>query len=330
LLGWLVLPQSTPASARSGHAAARRERFDWLGATLFAVAIVAALVALTYANSWGLASTRFAAVGAVALVALAVFLAVERRAAHPLVDLSLFRRRLFSAGITAGLLSYAVLFGALFLVPFYLERILSHAPNEAGLLLSPVPVALGVVAPLSGVVTDRVGSRLPTVAGMVLAGLALAGLAAFSLVPLPVIVVLLGALGIGLGLFTPPNNSAIMSSAPSHRLGVAGGILNMTRSLGTSLGVALTGAVLAAFLAAETGAHVEGTVNLAPATLAPAFRATALFLAVLAALAAVISLARGPRPEHASTGAPMSAAGTGQSERERRERQLAGAEALGV
>jgi EmrB/QacA subfamily drug resistance transporter len=330
LLGWLVLPQSTPASARSGHAAVRRERFDWLGAALFAVAIVAALVALTYANSWGLTSTRFVAVGALAGIALAVFLAVERRAAHPLVDLSLFRRRLFSAGITAGLLSYAVLFGALFLVPFYLERILGHTPNEAGLLLSPVPVALGVVAPLSGVVTDRLGSRLPTVVGMVLAGLALAGLAAFALVPLPMIVVLLGALGIGLGLFTPPNNSAIMSSAPSHRLGVAGGILNMTRSLGTSLGVALTGAILAAFLAAETGTHVEGTVNLAPATLAPAFRATALFLAVLAALAAVISLARGPRPESVSAGAPASAAGTGQSDQERRERQLAGAEALGV
>jgi hypothetical protein len=88
--------------------------------------------------------------------------------------------------------------------------------------------------------------------------------------------------------------------------------------------------VLAVFLAVETGTHVEGTVNLAPATLAPAFRATALFLAVLAALAAVISLARGPRPESVSTRAPASAAGTGQSDQERRERQLANAEALGV
>jgi MFS family permease len=174
-----------------------------------------------------------------------------------------------------------------------MERILGHDPATTGLLLSPVPVALGVLAPISGVVTDRIGSRPPTIAGMAVAAVALLLLAAVPLAPAVVMVVALALLGIGLGLFTPPNNSAIMSSAPSHRLGVAGGILNMTRSLGTSLGVAATGVVLALRLSTHAGHAVHGTADLTPAVLLPAFRETLLFLAAIAALAAVISALRG-------------------------------------
>src|SRR5439155_4179307 len=136
-----------------------------------------------------------------------------------------------------------------------------------------------VLAPIAGVVTDRIGSRGPTIAGMAIAAVALLLLAAFPLAPVVVILVALTMLGIGLGLFTPPNNSAIMSSAPSHRLGVAGGILNMTRSLGTSLGVAAAGTILALRLSAHAGPVVHGTADVAPAGLLPAFRATLRLLA---------------------------------------------------
>src|SRR5205807_5007827 len=118
-LGFIILPQTASSAEARAKAAAQRERFDWLGAGLFAPAIVAGLVALTYGNSWGWTSLRLAGMLAAAIALLAVFLAVEHRAEHPLVDLSLFRVRLFSAGIVAGLLSYAVLFGSFFLVPFY-------------------------------------------------------------------------------------------------------------------------------------------------------------------------------------------------------------------
>jgi EmrB/QacA subfamily drug resistance transporter len=323
-MGWLVLPQTHPTDATGER---RRERFDWLGAGLFGPAIAAALVALTYANTWGWTSARLVATTGVAAVLLATFLVVEARAEQPLVDFALFRRRLFSAGISAGLLSYAVLFGALFLIPFYLERIRGHAPDETGLLLSPVPLALGILAPIAGIITDRVGSRLPTVAGMAIAAVALLVLAALPRAPEPLLLFDLALLGVGLGLFTPPNNSAVMGSAPTHRLGVAGGILNMTRSLGTSLGVAATGAVLAVRLAARMGAHVERTTDVPPALLLPAFRETLLFLAVLSAAAAAISLARGAKvPVDEASGHPAKGA-TGAQET---ERQIAAAEALGV
>src|SRR5438552_3505303 len=155
-------------------------------------------------------------------------------------------------------------------MPFYLERILGQSAARTGLLLTPIPIALGVLAPIAGTLADRIGPVAPTVAGMASAALALATLAlAPDASGLPATLGLLALLGIGLGLFTPPNNAAVMGSAPAHRLGVAGGILNMTRSLGTSLGVAATGAVLAVRLSARLGAQVQSTIDAHIAELLP-------------------------------------------------------------
>jgi EmrB/QacA subfamily drug resistance transporter len=290
VLAWLMLPCSVSARDRA------QERFDWVGAMLLGPSVALALLALTFANDWGWTSPQFLLASMSAALCVGLFLAAERRAISALVDMSLFCSRTFSVGIVAGLLSYAVLFGSLFLIPFYLERVLSRTPAEAGLLLSPVPLALGVMAPVSGTLTDRFGSRLPTVTGMLLSAVALAALALFPTASVSVMLGVLAVLGIGLGLFTPPNNSAIMGSAPPHRLGVAGGILNMTRSLGTSLGVALTGALLAMLLSAQAGGHVEGTLDVDVAVLQVAVHQTLLFLAALAALAGLLSAIRGGAP----------------------------------
>jgi EmrB/QacA subfamily drug resistance transporter len=288
VLGWLVLP-TTP----NVEAGARRDRFDWVGALLLGPSVALLMLALTFGNEWGWTSPALIGVTLLAALCLGLFVATELHADSPLVDLSLFASRMFTIGIMAGLLSYSVLFGSLFLIPFYLERILGNTPAEAGLLLSPIPLALGVVAPLAGALTDRFGSRLPTVTGMLLSALALLALAVMPDLSLPLTLLLLGVLGVGLGLFTPPNNSAIMGSAPERQLGVAGGILNMTRSVGTSLGVALTGALLALLLNAATGAHVDSTLDVAPAALDVAFHQTLLFLAALAAVAGLLSAVRG-------------------------------------
>jgi MFS family permease len=245
---------------------------------------------------WGWTSPLLLLVGLAAVVCLAAFWWTEGRSTSPLVEPALLRARAFSLGLLSGLLSYAVLFGSLFLLPFYFERILGQTPAQTGLLLTPVPIALGVMAPVSGVLVDRHGPVLPTVTGMLAAALALTGLALAPGGVLPVTLALLALLGVGLGLFTPPNNSAIMGSAPAHRLGVAGGILNMTRSLGTSLGVAATGAVLAVLLASRLGAQVARTTGAPPSALLPALDQTLLFLAAVAVLAALLSATRGGQP----------------------------------
>jgi EmrB/QacA subfamily drug resistance transporter len=290
-LGWLVLPCTSRAAV--ADAAAEPERFDWLGAALLGPAVALILLGLTYGNTWGWMSPQLLLVGLAAAASLATFWWAEGRSASPLIDPMLLRVRTFSLGLLSGLLSYAVLFGSLFLLPFYLERILGQSPARAGVLLTPIPIALGVMAPVAGTLVDRIGPVPPTVAGMLAAAAALLGLALTPVGSLAATVALLALLGVGLGLFTPPNNSAIMGSAPAHRLGVAGGVLNMTRSLGTSVGVAAAGAVLAIRLAARLGTQVARTTDAPPDALLPAFHETLLFLAVLAVVAALLSATRG-------------------------------------
>jgi EmrB/QacA subfamily drug resistance transporter len=300
IMAWFILPQTV----RAGEAGPP-ERFDWWGALTFALAVALALLSLSFGSTWGWTSPRLLACLVVTLAAGALFLVIERRALFPLVDFQLFRNRIFSCGILSGLLSYAVLFGALFLVPFLLQRILGYTPVRTGLLLTPVPVAIAILAPISGLMSDRLGSRLPTMVGMAIAATALVALSLEQSAAIVIVLGILALLGVGLGFFTPANNSAIMGSAPLNRLGVAGGVLNMTRSLGTSLGVAASGAVLELALAAIEGHPVQPTLGIPVAELLAGFRDTLLFLAGLAVLAGLIASLRGgaaasPRTEAAA------------------------------
>jgi len=290
VLGWLVLPRTSRAAI--AEVAHEPQRFDWLGAALLGPAVALILLGLTYGNTWGWISPRLALTVALAGVCLAAFWIAESRSASPLIDPALLRVRSFSLGLGAGLLSYAVLFGSLFVMPFYLERILGRTAAQTGLLLTPIPIALGVLAPIAGTLADRIGPVAPTAAGMASAAVALAALALLPDPSLSATLGLLALLGIGLGLFTPPNNAAVMGSAPPHRLGVAGGVLNMARSIGTSLGVASTGAVLAIRLSARLGTPVARTLDAPPDVLLPVFHETLLFLAGLALLAGLLSTVR--------------------------------------
>ena len=102
----------------------------------------------------------------IGLLLLIGFVRREQCTISPLIDLGLFRNAVFVAGNVAGLLSYATLFGAFFVLPFVLERAYGDSSFTAGLRLSVIPVALGLVAPLSGALYDRLGARFLTVSGM--------------------------------------------------------------------------------------------------------------------------------------------------------------------
>jgi len=136
-------------------------------------------------------------------------------------------------------------FGVLLLIPFYLERGLGFGAARAGLELMAMPLAFGIVAPLAGRLADRLGARPLTVTGMglVTSGLILQGALRPST---PGLLVLLAVIGVGLGLFTSPNNASIMGAAPEQQAGMASGVLNMSRGMGTALGLAVTGTVFVA------------------------------------------------------------------------------------
>ena len=134
------------------------------------------------------------------------------------------------------------MFGILLLIPFYLERGLGLGSARAGLELMAMPLAFGIVAPFAGRLADHVGARPLTVSGMTLVtlGLVVLGAARPSTIWL---LVLLAVIGVGMGLFTSPNNASIMGAAPEQQAGMASGVLNMSRGMGTALGLAVTGSV---------------------------------------------------------------------------------------
>jgi EmrB/QacA subfamily drug resistance transporter len=259
--------------------------FDWPGFALFFVAVVALFAGISFGNTrgWTSPSILLLLVGGAGVAC--AFVRRERRCAHPMLDLQLFGRSRFSAGISSGLLSYLVMFGVLFLVPFYLERGVGLGSGPAGVELMVMPVALGITAPVAGRFADRVGARRLTVAGMMTVAGALVTLALLR-PPTGAFLMLLALVGVGMGLFTPPNNAAIMGSVPPAQSGVASGVLNMTRGVGTALGLAVTGLV---FDQAGGGSLVSPQVD-------HAFSVTALVLAVVAAAAGLIAGVRGGGP----------------------------------
>ncbi|HZD87179.1 MAG TPA: MFS transporter, partial [Gaiellaceae bacterium] len=135
--GWFLIPRSRELQERT--------RFDWLGLVLFAPALSALLVALSYGNQLGWATAAVIGALAAAVVLGGGFLLHERRTRAPMIDLRLFARAAFSAGIASGLLSYLVLFGALFVTPFFLESDRGLSPGATGALLTALPIALGLV-----------------------------------------------------------------------------------------------------------------------------------------------------------------------------------------
>jgi EmrB/QacA subfamily drug resistance transporter len=293
--GWLALPRA--AVTTSG------KRFDWGGAVLVGPALILLVATLNHLASWGVGSPITLGCLAGAGAMLWLLARRERRAASPLIDPRLFASLAFRCGAVAVACAYALLYGVFFLMSFAQEHGYGESPAQAGLRLALIPVALGLAAPFSHVVKERLGERRVGMLGMALClgCIAILFIAAgmpsrhHLLDPLAYVMV-----GVGLGLFIAPNNNATIAAAPAALSGTAGALLNLMRVLGTSLGVAAGAAMLGWRLRVEAGAGQDWMTADAGSLLA-AFQGSLPVLAVLAvgaALAARVA-ASGPRHEQA-------------------------------
>ena len=244
---------------------ARGERFDLLGALLIFAALMALSLALTTGQARGFDDGWVLALFAAAVGSGVLFVAVERRVASPIVDLRLFRDPTLGIGLLTGLLTFVSISGVIFLMPFYLGGVLGYPPAQVGLLMAVVPLVLVAMAPIAGILADRYGPRPVTVVGMLLlvvGYLAVATLdehttpAGYLLRFLPV--------GLGMGTFQTPNNTAIMGAARRGASGVTGGLLALTRTLGQVVGTVVLGSVWAARAVAWAGAPIGSDATLLP------------------------------------------------------------------
>ncbi|HEY6197869.1 MAG TPA: MFS transporter [Candidatus Binatia bacterium] len=243
-----ILLDDKPAHAKRG------EPFDFVGTATFAVGLTMLLLALT-AGQKGLWNHPLVQAGFVlAALFIASFILWEARTPHPLLDLALFRIRLFAAGNFARLSSFVSVSMNQLLMPFFLQLALGLDTFQSGLLVATASIGLGVLSPFTGYLSDRIGARLLSSAGLTLMALAFFTLGMLDLDASRLDVALrLGLLGVGFGLFQTPNNNALMSSLPADRLGVGSSFLSIVRSLGLSVGVATASAIVNARLIAITG-----------------------------------------------------------------------------
>ncbi len=218
---------------------------------------------------------------------------------EPLVNFGAFRNPVFASSTATLFLAFVSLFAAVFLVPFYLERVAGQTPGEVGRVLVVIPLLLSLVSPVSGALSDRLGSRALATFGLLLTGAGLLLLAAFiGREPghSPGLVAVLGSLfvvGLGQGLFQPPNSSAAMGAVPATRLGFAGGLLATMRNLGMLCGIGLAAAIYEGRELAHIGRVGGGAIETTRAAAALGVRDALLVAAAIAVLASFVALARG-------------------------------------
>ena len=279
-----ILPAETPRTGQT---------FDIRGAALSGLSLFALLLALSEGQTWGWTSPATLAFIGLALVLGGLFVLAERASVQPLIDLALFRIRPFAFGLASVIVAFAGLFTATFLLPFLLVRGEGYTAVQAGLLLTPVPISMAIVAPFSGAASDRWGPAIPASAGIVVMVVALLSLttlpAGFAL---PDLVWRLVLLGVGQGLFMSPNSSAVLGSVPGRRVGTASGILAQMRVNGQALGIAISAAVVASRLPVHL-AELGGAPADQAAALAAAIHDAFVVAALVCSIAIVTSLVRG-------------------------------------
>ena len=256
-LAWRYVPDLKPTG---------RQRFDYWGAITLFVSLLALLLALTVGQERGFTNPAILALFGVWAIFLVLFVTIQTRIEQPMVDLSLFKNKLFSINLITGFITFVTIAGAIILLPFYLENVLGYTTREVGLLLAVTPIALGIVAPISGSLSDRLGVRPITMSGLIILAIGYASLSTLSIdTGTPGYVLRLLPIGIGMGVFQSPNNSAIMGAAPRQRLGIASGFLALTRTLGQTTGIAVLGAIWAGRVIYHEGSLIEGGATAASA-----------------------------------------------------------------
>ncbi|MGD2076822.1 MAG: MFS transporter [Chloroflexota bacterium] len=268
------------------------QRFDYRGAIALFISLFSLLTALTWGQDLGFGERRILLLLANAVLFAVLFVIIERRAQQPMLDLRLFRNSRFSVGLVTGFITFVAIAGTTLLLPFYLENVLGYDPRQVGFLLATVPVSLGITAPLSGTISDRYGTRPMTLIGLVVLLLGYFALSRLTVGTSATIFILFFLpIGIGMGLFQSPNNSAIMGSAPRGRLGIVSSTLAATRTIGQTTGIALLGALWASrTLAYATGMPAGGATEASAEAQAAGLHDTFLFMTLLIAVALLIAI----------------------------------------
>ena len=215
----------------------RIKSFDILGTVSFSFFILILFLALLFAQQNVLPAVCLIPAMMISAVFLLVFIKAENRAKNPLLDLNLFKGKEFSFGLIAAYFCFIILNSTMLFIPFYLQDVLRLSALNSGLILSAYPISMGIVAPVSGWLSDRITYRPLAIAGMIVTAAAMLLLTTLKQSSsIFAVILLLCLLGTGLSIFQSPNNARVMSSVSADKLGIASSTNALFRYIGLSSG----------------------------------------------------------------------------------------------
>lgn len=269
------------------------ERVDIKGAILFALSVISLFMSIIKGQELGYGSSIIIFGFTLAIASMAAFIWLEGRIKSPLLQLGIFKNKLFSISIFCGFISFIAIGSINIIQPFYLQDVIKLSPSTTGLFMTVYPLILSIVAPVSGYLSDRMGSELLTFIGLLFT---IAGLSLMSTLnqnsAIITMVVYVSILSIGNGLFQSPNNSLVMSTVPKHKLGIAGSVNALVRNLGIVFGVSFSTTLLYNRMSYKIGYKVSGFIQGREDVFVYGMRIVYLSAALICAVGALLTALR--------------------------------------
>lgn len=279
-----------------------KQTFDWAGTITFTVGITALLLGLTFGGFYGWMRADVIISFVAAVLFLVAFVFIETKVKQPMLDLSLFKTKLLAFAYTSNLLNGIARGAVTFLLVFYFQGIKAYDPVIAGILLAPFAVSMMIMAPISGWLSDRIGSRGFSALGLLVSAAGLLGLVGITQNSTVFeLSVWMFISGLGSGMFFSPNTSAIMGAVAVERRGIAAGVRTMMNNAGSVVSIALAMAIIsssidpAALQGLFTGTQV-GSEGIAIGHFIDGLKSAFLISFIISVLAAVISYLSGKEP----------------------------------
>lgn len=267
--------------------------FDLKGTILFMISIVVLFCSINFAQSMGFTNPIIVISFLISLILLFIFIKIEGKIDNPMLDIHIFKNKLFSLSIFCGFTSFISIGAMNIILPFYLQDVLKLTPSVAGLMMTVSPIVLAIVAPVSGYLSDKLGSEKISAIGLSIMTLGLFSLSIFKeSTSLFLVAILIGSVSLGSGMFQSPNNSLIMSTVDKSKLGIAGSINGLIRNLGITTGIAFSTSLLYSIMSSKMGYRVSGYVEGRADVFIYAMRFVFIGIGVTCLIGAVLTLLR--------------------------------------
>ncbi|MBE9258061.1 MULTISPECIES: MFS transporter [Aphanizomenonaceae] len=288
IIGILIMAYFVPPSVVNGE----KQQFDIIGTIVITFILTCFILAITLLEEQNHDLNIILALLFLSMISLAFFIFIEMRTVTPILDWKIFKSLDLSLGLGLRFIGNFVIAGSIFILPFFFKLVKQYPTSKAGFLLAIPPIIIVLTAPMAGTLSDKFGSRIISITGLLLMAIGCFLISTFN-AELTIINYIIAIIpyGLGIGMFQSPNNSAIMGAAPQDSLGIASGLLSLSRILGQTISVPLVGAIFSFVTLNNTQLNTNINITNAPvASLILGTQVTFRFITILLVISTVFAI----------------------------------------